>query len=291
LSIPFSDLAGLQNLASGPIDVELAIDDADYSSYPGNKLRITVPGNVMTLKTKAKLSSVHPPLAQSGETVTAMGTGLSAYGADAKYELVSVAGGNGIPMPKIGNDNKPDSTALLSVPNVVEGNYRVVIKPGENPREENLQPLISESQLLVSTGGLQLVMVGEQGITKDDSLFVQLLDRNNNVVQRSGSLESLEFYLPDSESNYVDGVSWDDAQDANANYSFISARVSKIRVSCEDSGSDDTCTFGVRSLIDGICLTSGSTPAPAKVGKVPDGEDRDYYLTPDGAPCSDADFP
>jgi hypothetical protein len=291
LSIPFSELGALQGLRAGPIDVELAIADADYTSYPGNKLRITVPGNVMTLQTKAKLVSVHPPLAQGGETVTATGTGLSAYGALAIYKLVPTAGGNGITMQKIGNDNKPDAVALLTVPNVVAGNYRVVIEPGTNATEKNLQPLQSESQLLISTGGLQLVMVGEQGITKDDSLHVRLLDRNNNVVQRTGSLESLEFYLPDSESNYVDGVSWDDAQDENANYSFISARVSKIRVICDNSGSDDTCTFGVRSLIDGICLTQGSTPAPAKVGKIPHGEQRDYYLTPDGAPCSDADFP
>jgi hypothetical protein len=166
------------------------------------------------------------------------------------------------------------------------------MSPGQSVMPADLQPILSTTQLLIANTDLQLVIVGEQGTAKDDSLHVRLLDENGELVERTGGQGLLAFDLPDNEGNYVDGVSWDDTQDANGDYLYITDRVNAISVECIESGNDDTCTFGIRSLIDGICLTPSSTPKAAQAGKIGKGQNqvRNYYLAP-GSSCQDAVFP
>ncbi len=299
LTVPISELGSLQDLLSGPVSVELAIADPSFTGYPGNKLHIPVPGDVMRLTTKASLHSISPPLAKPGETITVKGHSLSVYGESAVYELKDV---NGLvankALQKIESGSQPDSVVRLKLPAVVAlGQYRIVLKPGADATEEGLQALESVSPLVVTEGDLGLIVVGDHGVVKDDAMRVEFLDTNDNIVFyiAEGKVDRpIRFDLPTSQTtpefplnSYVVPVSWDDSPDASSasGLANVSEFIGSVRVTCVTPGADGTCTFGLRSQRERLCFVGGEIGSFAKTGKISQGKVRQYYLAPGATPC------
>jgi len=299
LTVPISDLDSLQDLLSGPVSVELAIADPSFTSYPGTKLRIPVPRNVMTLTTKASLHSISPPLAKPGETITVKGHSLSVYGASAIYELKDV---NGVvankALRKIEGGSEPDSAVRLKLPDIVAlGQYRIVLKPGSDAMNDGLPALESVSPLVVTAGDLGLIVVGDHGLVKDDAMRVEFLDTNDNIVfyiAQGKADRPIRFDLPTSQTtpefplnSYVVPVPWDDSPDASTTSGLanVSEFIGSVRVTCVTPGADGTCTFGLASQRERLCFVGGELGSFAKTGKISQGNDRQYYLAPGATPC------
>ena len=292
LEIPYSDLAPLQNLTSGPLRLELTLADADFTGYPGGRLRIPVPGNVMRLRTRAKIQSIDPPLAKAGETITVKGTSLTAFGDAPVYELVDE---NGL-FPNISLEQRessptPDETVRLVVPaGTLNGVYRVLLKPGAGATATG--SLESEFILPVVDSDRQWVVVGDHGEVKDDWIRVEFLDANDNLVRFNRNDRALSFDLPTNELNppagaYVSGYAWDDSINPDTgDLVDVTEYVAKIRVTCVTPQQDQTCSWGIRSQKDKLCIVRGLDPRPSFTAKVRKGEVRDYYTAPGESSCA-----
>jgi len=299
LTIPMTDLADLQDLKSGPVNVELAILDSDYTDtvpsegkgYPESKLRVPVPGNILTLRTKAKLYAIQPPLAKPFETIRVIGDSLSVYGEAAVYELQDDAGTlPNMTMQKAEDSPSPDDEVRLTVPlGTPIGLYRVVVKPGEDATVENLEPLESETKLAVVTSDRQWVVVGDQGVMKDDNIRVEFFDAGDQLVRYLATNRALTFDLPTNElitnvplNSFTYGLDWDDSDDPNTSSGFaeVSELVHRIRVTCVTPGENGTCTWGIRSLKDRLCRVKNAAKKSALTAKVADNEFHDYFMEP-----------
>jgi hypothetical protein len=289
LSIPISELQGLQNLVGGPLRVELAYTDPSYVSYPENKLRVPVPGNGMRLKTRAKIYSVHPPLIKPGEEILVKGTGFKSYGTSPVFRL-SYQGdmGEGILLTRKGGGDA-DAEARLSVPAILPQPlapaYTVRVIPGLDAPEEDLEDLLSETPLLITDQDLQLVVVGDYGIVKDDQIRVEFLNANGQIVSAIDPIRTLSFDLPldgptpTSEKIYAYGQSWDDistGQDGRLLY--VEAPIKRVRIRCDVPGSNKACTWGIRSMREKLCYVAGVKPKSAMSHTVAQSGERVYYL-------------
>ncbi|MDX1498787.1 MAG: hypothetical protein R3176_02755 [Woeseiaceae bacterium] len=299
LSIPFTELGDLEDLVNGPVRVELAIADPDYAGhFPDSKLRIPVPGQMLTLRTGAKIRGMQPPLVKAGETVRVLGSSLSNYGNAAIFELKHEGGQlQNVPMQIAESSPFPDEEVRLKVPALTSpGLYRIVMRPGPDLGDSDLEPIESQTVLGVSDTDRQAVVVGDHGIVKDDAIRVEFLDFNDNIVsylRRPVDLlfTDMRFDLPTNElivsvplNTYVFGLSWDDSDDPNTSSGFaeVTEIVHKVRVTCVTPSADETCTWGIRSLKDELCVVQGAQPRPAMIGKVARGEFREYFMQPPG---------
>jgi len=289
LAIPYTDFADeLQELVSGPVQMELAIADGSYGSYPLGKLRIPVPDAELELTTRAKLIATNPPLAVAGEDITVIGSNLAVYGESAKWRLEE-RGGNWPDTPLPVKDQSSGTEVTLTVPgNTLEGVYDIVVEPGTDASVPGLQPLKTETALLVVGRVLPLVVSADQGLVKDDRMRFELRNTNDSVVflQNVTSPRPLAWDLPTNETNpradpgsYVYGEVWDDTLDPVTDEPVgVDAEVRKVYVRCDVPSSEGACTYGLRSLRDGFCLTENSEPVYTITGKLDSGEDKTYRL-------------
>jgi hypothetical protein len=289
LAIPYTDFADeLQELVGGPVQMELAIADGSYGSYPLGKLRIPVPDSELELTTRAKLIATNPPLAVAGEDITVIGSNLSVYGESAKWRLKE-RGGNWPDVPLPVKDQTSGSEVTLTVPgNTLEGVYDIIVEPGTDAPVSGLQPLKTETALLVVGRVLPLVVSADQGRVKDDRMRFELRNTKDTVVflQNVTSPRPLAWDLPTNETNpradpgsYVYGEVWDDTLDPATDEPVgVDAEVRKVYVRCDVPSSEGACTYGLRSLRDGFCLTKDSEPVYTITGKLDGGEDKTYRL-------------
>jgi len=285
LEIPYSQLASpLQELASGPIRVELAVADGSFLSYPGGKLRIPVPGDEMRLSTKAKIIGFSKPLAKPGEQLTIIGSNLGVFGDLADWRLERDDGfGGDFGLDVIEPASGPDTGPTVRLPaGIPEGDYKVVVEPDADAQIS--ESLTGDTVLLVVGQPLPFIAAADQGITRDDRMRIELLDSSGSVVMAERPLRQLAWDLPTNEVNpvgpgkYVFGEAWNDLPGEDGEPALVSAKVQRVRVTCAGSGSDGACTYAIRSLRDGFCLSRDSEPIPAVAGKLEEGQDETYRL-------------
>jgi len=289
LEMPFSAI-DFSQLGSGPLQVELAIGDPDgnaYASYPGDKLRVPVPGDNELLLGLGGLGGVDPPIVQPGEEITVLGFRMDLYGDSAIWDLVSESDTSVVyTLPLVRQVNEEGTKVGLKVlERVPRGLYRVVLRPNFDADKDNLPTLFTRDPIFVDSEPRPLIAIGDQGVEKDDIMRVTLLDKSGNPVYRRDDPLRLPIdnVIPqnrvDAQGNplpeaYTIIFTWDDTVDENGNTVALNAPVQQISVECADGGRDGLCTYGVRSARDRICLTSGQlTPTPSQARKIERGTD------------------
>ncbi|WP_405236209.1 IPT/TIG domain-containing protein [Lentisalinibacter orientalis] len=290
LEMPFSAI-DFSQLGSGPLEVELAIGDTDgnnaYDSYPGNKLRVPVPGDNELLLGLGGLGGVDPPIVQPGEEITVLGFRMDLYGDSAIWDLVSESDTSVVyTLPLTRQVNEEGTKVGLKVlERVPRGLYRVVLRPNFDADKDNLPTLVTRDPIFVDSEPRPLIAIGDQGVEKDDTMRVTLLDKNGDPVYRRDDPLRLPIdnVIPqnrvDAQGNplpeaYTIIFTWDDSVDESGNTVFLNAPVQQIGVECADGGRDGLCTYGVRSARDRICLTGLSTPTPSQARKIESGTDK-----------------
>jgi hypothetical protein len=163
--------------------------------------------------------------------------------------------------------------------------YTVRVIPGLDAPEEDLEDLLSETPLLITDQDLQLVVVGDYGIVKDDQIRVEFLNANGQIVSAIDPIRTLSFDLPldgptpTSEKIYAYGQSWDDistGQDGRLLY--VEAPIKRVRIRCDVPGSNKACTWGIRSMREKLCYVAGVKPKSAMSHTVAQSGERVYYL-------------
>ena len=278
--------------------MKLAIDGApDYDSYIDRKfstatsrtLPIPVPDGVMKLTTEAKLFAFDPPLALPGESITALGSRLSAYGTAPKYTIYNTLDtekvfGVSATGSKV-NTLHPDEKIDLRLPFLSPGQYTLTIEPDPVTGDAALPPLVSQNTLLVISGTeLPGVIVGDLGSVKDDALAVDLLNYLGEPVRFVANLAAVRFVIPTEirkpAGRYTDGIFWDDSvlTEAGPNGIGVTDYIERVNVTCADAGEDNTCTYGIRMLRDKLCAEGWSEPRTSYAGKILEDDSKTFYL-------------
>lgn len=298
--IPFSDLLSaipsaenITTLYSGPLDVQLAIqgEGDEYASYPGGELRLPVPVRDVRLRTRPRLDSVSPPLAEPGESVTVKGTGITVYGDNPVFELKSRDRFmSNIPVVIDDEQAVTDSSVRLKIPtSITTGQYSIVMKPDPNLEGTSLPPLESSdrSPLLVLRDRLPLIVAGDTGVVRDDLMRIELLAVNDSQVFTRIPSRPLAWDLPTNATNprvppgtYVYGEAWDDCPDENGEPIGVTAPVNNVKVTCESPGSDNVCSISLRSSRDFFLVSENDTDVSKKAisATLARGESRQFFL-------------
>lgn len=223
----------LSELDSGPLEFWLEYIHPEFAAYPAGVLRIPSATRI-GFNGLGRITAFTPPAVAAGAQVNASGNRLDDFSERPRVVLVSAATGvevGGSPVAASVRNGKLSFAVPASLP---QGNYVVELHDGMSRIDE-----ITSSVLLTVTPRPDPYVTLSDWRGSDDVIRVQLLPA-------ASTFPLAEFQVPEVSGRFVTAESWDRG-----------SPVDRLRVICDDPGSDATCTYRLRMEGAELQLPSG----------------------------------